>query len=216
MLLFLFLAILLRVLGHSENPNLLNLKDLINFILLIINELRFSFLDKKEAYVKSALYQKHHRVLEDLLGQDAIEFIVMRGSQNEYVVSNQQGESIIKMNADQRLSYHPDTADVFGIGEISDGMNYRESFEHTFESDYPDCLWQCHQLMQSHRAGDVVISAASGYDLRDFWEIPEHKGSHGSLHWEHMHVPILTNQKDHIKAPIRTADVNTIIKNWID
>jgi len=175
-----------------------------------------SFLDKKEAYVKSALYQKHHRVLEDLLGQDAIEFIVMRGSQNEYVVSNQQGESIIKMNADQRLSYHPDTADVFGIGEISDGMNYRESFEHTFESDYPDCLWQCHQLMQSHRAGDVVISAASGYDLRDFWEIPEHKGSHGSLHWEHMHVPILTNQKDHIKAPIRTADVNTIIKNWID
>ena len=70
--------------------------------------------------------------------------------------------------------------------------------------------------MKSDRAGDVVISAATGYDLRDFWEIPEHKGSHGSLHWEHMHVPVLTNKKGLIDEPIRTSHINGVIRNWLD
>ena len=175
-----------------------------------------SFLDKKEDHTRSTLYQNHKEVLEDLLKQDAVDFILMRGRENEYVVAKQKGESIIRVHHDQRLSYHPHTADVFGIDEVSVPLNYMDSFDRTFESDYPDCLWQCHQLMKSHRAGDVVISAASGFDFRDFWEIPEHQGSHGSLHWEHMHVPILTNQKDHINRPIRTSQVHSIIKRWID
>ncbi len=49
------------------------------------------------------------------------------------------------------------------------------------------------------------------FDLRDRYEHPEHRGSHGSLHRDHMLVPLLTNHP--IPSPLRTADIfPTILK----
>ncbi|NNE27490.1 MAG: hypothetical protein HKN09_11665, partial [Saprospiraceae bacterium] len=76
-------------------------------------------------------------------------------------------------------------------------------------------LFQCKQLFASDRSGDLVVSANVGYDLRDFWEIPEHKGSHGSLHKDHMHVPILMS-KPLLQNPIRTTEVYRIIRQHLD
>lgn len=114
------------------------------------------------------------------------------------------------------LSYYKETADVLELKQDHHNLDFHSSFDTTFNTIYPDSLWQCFQLMKSSRAGDVVISAAIGYDLRDFYEYPKHKGSHGSLHWEHIHVPILTNQKDHINNPMRTTQVHGVIKKWLN
>ena len=173
-----------------------------------------SFLDQKDAHTYDSLQKRHYEVLKYLVDNEAIDFIVTRGGSDQYYVVNQNGFSTIKYE-NNKLSYSPETADIFQLGQHISSLSKEESFDVTFHTDYPDSLWQCHQLMQSPRAGDVVISAATGYDLRDFWEYPEHKGSHGSLHREHMYVPILTNKKDLINEPIRTSQVHSIIKNWI-
>ena len=173
-----------------------------------------SFLDKADHYYYQDLMNNHSSVMNALAAQDAIDFYLVRESPTSYRICNNEGTALLTFEGG-RISYKPITFDVFDLGEIAPS-DYRESFEKTFESDYPDCLWQCHQLMQSTRSGDVVISAALGYDLRDFWEIPEHKGSHGSLHSEHMHIPILTNKKGIVTQPIRSIEIHPIIKNWID
>lgn len=174
-----------------------------------------SFLDHKDHYYAEDLKSKHGRILDEFVQEDAIDFIVYRQDHKCYIVQNAQGEAFIEIRDGEKLSYQPRTADPFGLGTLSDPLTYEESFDQTFDSDYPDALYQIHQLMSSDRAGDVVISAAIGYDLRDFWEIPEHKGSHGSLHWEHIHVPILTNQRDLISQPVRTSHINTVIREWL-
>jgi len=94
-------------------------------------------------------------------------------------------------------------------------MNNEEALAATFESDYPDGLVQIEQLFRCRRAGDLVVSAANGYDLRDTWEFPEHHGSHGSLHKDHIHVPLIYNQKGWDKRPARTTDVFNSILKWM-
>jgi len=174
-----------------------------------------SFLDRKEDYYRKELFEKHGTALNAFVQEDAIDFITYREDANTAVVHNASGTAIVKTHEGDLLTYHPETADVFGIGEVSTPIDHEAAFQLTFESDYPDSLYQIHQLMRSHRAGDVVVSAAVGYDLRDYWEIPEHKGSHGSLHKDHLHVPLLTNQKDLISRPVRTKHVHRVIKSWL-
>lgn len=66
----------------------------------------------------------------------------------------------------------------------------RELFEMTYDHPYPDAVNQLFMLFASRRSGDIVISSDPGYDLRLQHEDPEHHGSHGSLHREHMQVPL--------------------------
>jgi hypothetical protein len=112
------------------------------------------------------------------------------------------------------FSYQPESADVLKLGGAVKVTGHRSALEATFESEYPDSLYQIYQLMQSRRAGDIVISAKVGHDLRDFWEYPEHLGSHGSLHRSHIHVPLIYNQKNWNTHPARTADLFNSILKW--
>ncbi len=175
-----------------------------------------SFLDQKGHYYAEELKNNHGQVLHDFVNEKAIDFIIYRNNKNSIRIQSSEGEAIILIDDQDRLTYEPETADPLGYGQLSEPMDESQCFQKTFETSYPDALYQIHELMKSDRAGDVVISAAIGYDLRDFWEIPEHKGSHGSLHWEHMHVPVLTNKKGLIDQPVRTSYINSVIRNWLD
>ena len=76
----------------------------------------------------------------------------------------------------------------------------------TRETNVPDGPRQLLQLFQTFRAGDLVLAAASGYDFRGPWEIPQHRAGHGSLIPEHMGVPIAASMALP-EAPIRTVDL---------
>jgi predicted AlkP superfamily phosphohydrolase/phosphomutase len=173
------------------------------------------FLDKKEIYYSHEMLMNHGDAIEKLVNEEAIDFVAMRKEENIYLIKNQDGDATVEY-LDSKFSYKPGSADPFKLGTNIIKLNHEEAFKATLDSDYPDALLQCHQLFSSHRAGDLIISASIGFDLRDFWEYPEHKGSHGSLHKEHMLVPILTNQKDHITSPIRTTEAFKIINNWLN
>lgn len=154
--------------------------------------------------------------LNALLSEKAVDFITYRGNHSgEYYVHNRDGKALITFTNSEAYQYLPLDADPLGLG-IVQAADHREALELTFESDYPDSLVQIVQLFKGPRTGDIIVSAANGYDLRDFWEYPEHKGSHGSLHREHIHVPLIYNQKDWAPHAARTADIFPSILKWMD
>lgn len=156
------------------------------------------------------------RIWKDLLDKPAVDFVAWRGDNaDQFLIESKTGRAEMRKQ-DKGLTYHPLSGDPLGLGTIDTPLNRAKALEVTFESDYPDALVQLEQLFQSRRAGDLVVSAANGYDLRDFWEYPEHKGSHGSLRKEHIHVPLIYNQTNWRPGPARTADIfNTILK-WME
>jgi len=103
------------------------------------------------------------------------------------------------------ISYHPLTGDPLGIGEhemLTDG----DAYDVCAESDYPDALVQISRLAGSSRSGEMILSAARGWDFRAQYEPIPHVSSHGALHRDHMHVPLLTNRPTAMR-PRRTVDV---------
>jgi predicted AlkP superfamily phosphohydrolase/phosphomutase len=153
--------------------------------------------------------------LRALVNEKAVDFITYRGYHpGEYYVHNHAGKALITYHQ-EKYYYQPLDADPFSLGNLS-GLDQREALEFTFESNYPDALVQIVQLFNGDRAGDIVVSAANGFDLRDFWEYPEHKGSHGSLRKEHIHVPMIYNQKGWADHAARTADIFPSILQWMD
>ncbi len=152
--------------------------------------------------------------LQLLVKEDAVDFIIYRGDEeNTFIVHNRDGKARISVKNDV-FTYEPQTADVLKYGGKIEATGHREILAKTFETDYPDAVFQIYQLFRSRRAGDIVVSATVGYDLRDFWEYPEHKGSHGSLHRHHIHVPLIYNQKGWKDHPARTADLFDTILKW--
>lgn len=104
--------------------------------------------------------------------------------------------------------------DPFGFPRLPTRMTSAEQLAATIGTDYPDALYQLAHLFTSPRTGDIVISAAPGYDLRDKYEIPEHKASHGSLHREHMLVPVAASAP--LPAgPFRTVDLFPTILQYM-
>ena len=153
--------------------------------------------------------------LNELLKERAVDFIAYRGNkEGEYYVQNHRGKALISQHQDN-YSYQPIDADPLFLQNVT-VKGHRAALESTFNSLYPDALVQITQLFKSRRAGDLVVSARNGYDLRDFWEYPEHKGSHGSLTKEHIHVPLIYNQKGWAEHAARTADIFPTILKWMD
>jgi len=153
--------------------------------------------------------------MDELLKEKAVDFITYRGNnEGEYYVQNHHGKALI-IQHQANYSYRPIDADPLCLKHIT-VKGHRAALESTFNSLYPDALVQITQLFKSRRAGDIVVSARNGYDLRDFWEYPEHKGSHGSLTKEHIHVPLIYNQKGWAEHAARTADIFPTILKWMD
>ncbi|HEX6058836.1 MAG TPA: hypothetical protein VFZ11_07430, partial [Gemmatimonadaceae bacterium] len=78
--------------------------------------------------------------------------------------------------------------------------------ERSRDGAHPDAVLQIARLAGSARAGDIILSAAPGWDFRSRWEPVPHVSSHGGLHRDHMLVPLLLGRPARI-APHRTADV---------
>jgi hypothetical protein len=72
----------------------------------------------------------------------------------------------------------------------------------------PDAAFALTSLFASERAGDLVVSAVPGFDLRAKSEWPEHHASHGGLHRDHTVVPVRSSAALPPR-PLRTLDLFT-------
>ncbi|MEJ7813375.1 MAG: alkaline phosphatase family protein, partial [Gemmatimonadaceae bacterium] len=104
----------------------------------------------------------------------------------------------------RRFDYRPLSGDPLGVGELA-GLDAADAHDACAASDYPDALVQIASLAGSARAGEIILSAARGWDFRARYEPIPHASAHGALHREHMLVPFLTN-RPLAHAPRRTAD----------
>ncbi len=160
----------------------------------------------------------HPGLLEELLERPEIDLMAFQRQDGSVVVKSRRGEAVISVGAGHRacpdrgnhgglpLHYTIIKSDPFGYPPLPPSMTDRESLALTWKTDYPDALVQLLQIFRSKRAGDLILSASKGYDLRAFHEHPEHKASHGSLHREHMMIPLISNLKLD-QGPRRSVDL---------
>lgn len=154
---------------------------------------------------REELDRRHPGLIEDLLGEEAVDIVACRNAEGGADVLSRRGEARLRLDGAQ-LHYEVKRGDPFGYPRLPADLGPEQSLEKTLDTDYPDAPFQIAHLLTSPRAGDLVISARPGFDLRRKYEHPEHRGSHGSLHMSHMRVPLVTNVPLEMR-PVRTADV---------
>jgi len=145
-------------------------------------------------------------LVQALLTQEAIDLVAVRDSDDGVIVCGRRGTAEIR-EKQNGISYRViEGEDPFGYGDMPSELSVEQALSATFDTDYPDAPYQLLQVIGSSRSGDVIVSARKGYDLRSRHEHPEHRASHGSLHREHMHVPLFMNAE--IPAEfVRTVDL---------
>ncbi len=142
-----------------------------------------------------------------LLERESVDLLLLPHSETRCEVrSRERGTAIVDRNG-ELYAYHPVDGDPLGLGgESIDAIDARESHELTMPTDYPDSLVQIANLAGSARAGEMILSAARGWDFRAHYEPIPHVSTHGALHREHMLVPLLTNRPLRGR-PRRTVDI---------
>jgi hypothetical protein len=120
------------------------------------------------------------------------------------VRSHSRGAGFVSRDGD-RYRYTRRDGDPLGIGSDVDA-DADDAFDATRGGDYPDAIVQIATLAGSSRAGDIILSAAPGWDFRSRYEPIPHRSAHGALHRDHMMVPLLMNRRA-ARTPRRTTDV---------
>ncbi len=139
----------------------------------------------------------------EFLCRSEIDLVASRAHDGGVWVVGQNGEARI-FERGGRYTYEILSGDPLGYGPLSPELDAEQAHALTFETDYPDGLVQLAQIFEAPRAGDLILSAKVGCDLRSCeYENPDHHASHGSLYREHMHVPLAINtpvQNDRLRT----------------
>ncbi|MBI2690935.1 MAG: alkaline phosphatase family protein [Solirubrobacterales bacterium] len=146
---------------------------------------------------------------EWLLAEPAVDIIASREPDRSILVESRRGRAELA-EVPGGLTYRPIDGDPFGYDVLPRELDFETALTATADSEYPDGLLQLAQIFRSPRSGDVVVSAAPGYDLREQYERPQHRSSHGALHAAHMNVPLAISLPV-VDGPARTADVFSMV-----
>ena len=152
-----------------------------------------------------ALASRWESLADALLARPSLDLMLLphsptlcevRSSKHGYAMVGREGDTFF---------YRRASGDPLGLGDDvrGDADATHDAFAQT---DYPDAIVQIVSLAGSSRAGDVILSATPGWDLRARYEPIPHRSAHGALHRDHMMVPLLTNRPP-ARAPRRTTDI---------
>jgi arylsulfatase A-like enzyme len=162
-------------------------------------------LDRHERPWWPSLAPRWSGLVASLLDRPSVDIMVLPLSEEEYEVRTRwRGTARICARRDS-YGYRPITGDPLGIGP-HEALSDADAYDVTASSDYPDAIVQIARLASASRSGEIILSAARGWDFRSHYEPIPHVSSHGALHREHMLVPLLTN-KPVARTPRRTVDV---------
>jgi hypothetical protein len=166
---------------------------------------------------RDVIGQRHPGLIESLLEEPAIELIATRSDEaGGLIVESKAGIADLAETAEGAVTYSPrDGRDPFGWAEMAPQMSSRDALEATMDTGHPDALVQIAQLFRTRRTGDLVISAAAGYDLRERFEWPHHFSSHGGLIRDHMLIPVASSMPL-ADGPIRSADVASTVLDYLE
>jgi hypothetical protein len=140
-----------------------------------------------------------------LLERPAVDLLLLPHDARRCEVRGRGRGAALVERVGMRFAYRPLTGDPLGLGEPPP-LDDIECHAASLPTDYPDALVQIAHLSGAPRAGDVIVSATRGWDLRARYEPMPHVSTHGALHREHMLVPLMVNHPI-ARTPRRTADV---------
>ena len=163
-------------------------------------------LDLRERAGWPALRERWEPFVRTLLSRDSVDLVMLPLDSTRTEIRTKERGSAIVVAAGGRYSYGTTGGDPLGLGFELTNVNATDVYDALADSVYPDAIAQIAQLSSSARSGDIIASAAPGWDFRDKWEPVEHASAHGSLHCDQMLVPLLTNRAVR-GTPRRTTDV---------
>ena len=152
-----------------------------------------------------ALETRWSPLVDLLLARASVDLMLLPQSTGQCEVrSGTRGRALV-LHDGASYRYVRTTGDPLSYGaDVTGSAN--ETHDATAASTYPDALVQIASLAASSRAGDVILSAAPGWDFRARYEPIPHASAHGALHRDHMRVPMLTNRPV-AGTPRRTTDI---------
>ncbi len=101
--------------------------------------------------------QKNGNAINDFVANEAIDFILMRKENGNIAILNGTGEAEVIVE-NNRVGYRSITANPFGLEDTTSLLDKQAAFEHCYESNYPDALFQCKQLFESERTVKERVS----------------------------------------------------------
>jgi predicted AlkP superfamily pyrophosphatase or phosphodiesterase len=158
---------------------------------------------RERAYWPS-ISPRYHELVERLLERESVDLALLP-TVNGATVRSSRGDAAVSLHGG-RLSYQRLNGDPLGIGRDIRAASPDEAYDLTAVTDYPDALAQISMIASSARSGEIILSAARGWDYRSKYEPIPHVSSHGALHSDHMMVPLLMNRR-YSGTPRRTTDV---------
>jgi arylsulfatase A-like enzyme len=141
-----------------------------------------------------------------LLARDSVDLVILPVDDVRTEVRSRLRGSAIIESVDGRYSYRTHDGDPLGAGLELQHVTATDAYDALANADYPDAVVQIAQLASSARSGDIIVSATPGWDFRERWEPIPHASAHGSLHRDHMSVPLLVSRAVRGTSR-RTADV---------
>ena len=153
-----------------------------------------------------ALAARWGGLVDGLLERQSVDLLVLpHGDDRCEVRTRDRGAAMVERHG-ERFGYRSLSGDPLRIGRDLEHLDPNEAYEATIETDYPDSIVQIARLAGARRSGEIILSAARGWDFRARYEPIPHSSAHGALHREHMLVPLLVNRPI-AGIPRRTVDV---------
>jgi hypothetical protein len=128
-----------------------------------------------------------------LVDHPGIEHVIYRRAPGVFVVAGRAGKAVVTAGADEQVTLGFEGGDPLGYAGVQASMPRSEVAARTAHTRFPDLPGQLVEFYRSDRAGDLVVCARAGYDLRSRYEYQPHNGSHGCLERDHIMVPVAFN-----------------------
>ncbi len=155
-------------------------------------------------------------LVELLLDIEAVDLVAAGAPSGGVIISSRLGEAYVELEEDGTITYQVlEGEDPFGYPPFPRRISDRELLELSIDTDYPDAPYQILKLFTSPRSGDIILSASQGCELRAQSRRFIHNSGHGSLRREHMLVPFLLNHPLTRIGPFRTADIFSILVEFL-
>jgi len=162
------------------------------------------YVKSPDGWERRSTFGEMQGLVDDFVKRPEVDVVAGTDEEGKVRIKSERGEASAWIGEDGRINYRKLSGDPFGYNGMPKSMTPREALSASFDTEYPDAPLQLIQLLESPRAGDLVLSANLGYDLRARHENPEHRSSHGSLVRDHMIVPLA------ISAPLTDELVRTV------
>jgi len=152
-------------------------------------------LGRRRRAVWPALRDRWQPFLERLLDLPAVDLALLpMGDARVRVHSRARGSADLFTAGDGTFSYRRATGDPLALGEDLLGLDETSAWERTRQSEYPDALVQACAIAAAPRAGDIILSAAPGWDFRSRYEPVLHASGHGAMQRDHLLVPFISSR----------------------